>query len=129
MRISKIRTYWIAILSVLAMLVSSIASVSAMTMMEMQPQQHHSMSGCNTEMMVEHPHAMYMPTADQVTPECGADNAMSHDCCPATCFSAFAFLTTDSQSPQHLTQLALINADQRIASIERPRSLYRPPIA
>lgn len=111
------------------MLMSGIASGATMTMMDMQPQQHQSMSGCSMETMADNPHAKHMAKVAQSAPECGSESSMSHDCCPATCFSAFAFLTTDSQSPQHKTKLALINSDQRIAIIERPQSLYRPPIA
>lgn len=52
-----------------------------------------------------------------------------HNCCAAMCLSPLAFLPIVNQPASIKVQLALIPLERGIPAVERPQSLYRPPIA
>ncbi|USH01377.1 hypothetical protein K6Q96_10640 [Grimontia kaedaensis] len=129
MRISSLRKYWISIISLLAMLVSAIASGSPMNAMEMMTQHHQPVVACEMKEQIANPHAGHTMMTESSAPDCGSAAGMDHNCCPATCFSAFALFTDQQTSPVNQAKLALMNTDLSAQTVYQPQSLYRPPIS
>lgn len=129
MRFSSLRIIWITCFSMFAMLSSNIASSEPLMMIKMMSDDHSMMSSMSCMTAVPnsdgHSHGDELSHDDML--QCQSEK--QHNCCAAMCLSPLAFLPIVNQPAPIKVQLALIPLEKGIPAVERPQSLYRPPIA
>jgi len=129
MRFSSLRIIWITCFSMFAMLSSNIASSEPLMMMKMMSENHSMMSSmsCMTSASNANAgsHGDDFSHGDML--QCQSEKP--HNCCASMCLSPLAFLPIISQPSPLKVQLALIPIEKGFTAVERPKSLYRPPIA
>ncbi|WP_394251429.1 hypothetical protein [Vibrio profundi] len=129
MRLSSLRIIWITCFSMFAMLSSNIASSEPLMMIKMMSDNHSMMSSMSCMSTVsssrEHAHSDDFSHDDML--QCQSEK--QHNCCASLCLSPLAFLPIVNQPAPIKVQLALITFEKGIPAVERPQSLYRPPIA
>ncbi|EPX4140827.1 hypothetical protein ACW0FS_000423 [Vibrio vulnificus] len=145
MRFSSLRIFWISFISMFAMLSSSFASSAPLMTFQMLStvqSQSTMTSDCGMSVKVVDPHAMHSGSHQSASSQaesnqavktpanhCATDAPSIHNCCTAACVSVFAFLPQTAHSLPVSYHMALIPRESTAWSIERQKSLYRPPIA
>jgi len=131
MRLSTYRIVWISLLSMLALLSSELVSSAPLMTFQMASQAqpaNAAVDHCSAQSAVIAANDGHSASHDIPSVSCEADPDKMHNCCSAACVSVFAYFPPANQIVNARTHLALIPLERQGNSIERPRSLYRPPI-
>ncbi|MEZ9229643.1 hypothetical protein AB4259_00980 [Vibrio amylolyticus] len=78
-------------------------------------------------------HGSSTPTSQTMTesdpPSCNSNADSMHNCCSATCVNVMAFTPSLNKVTHIETRLSKIESHTQGERVQRPQSLYRPPIA